>query len=192
MRHLDPHTDHSSLSIRPMRVLVCGPVWWVGLVVRRLIHGLHPTHHLPTATGGVPRGALRWSLVSRGIVHIVVLTCCSLPGFAVAQSTASLPTWRASASPFGNPARAPEPAELRLNLSQRTLLVVEPAGLQPASAWAHGQPLEPPRSKVGLEFKAAPRDGGARSLLRVQLDGGSTLNLRPRGGGVVVSYRSEF
>ena len=51
-----------------------------------------------------------------------------------------------------------------------------------------------PEGRFALEFKAT--GGAARSLpvgiLRIQLSGSSTINLRPRRGGFAVAWRAHF
>ena len=59
-----------------------------------------------------------------------------------------------------------------------------------------GVPATVDASRVALEFKgvgsskaASPLSGG---LLRVQMSGTSTLQFKPRSGGMSVTYRAKF
>lgn len=100
-----------------------------------------------------------------------------------------------AAVPGGSPLRPWRPVlGVRADVSTQTRLVYEVRGA--AAPWATpGLPgAENQEMRVALEFKSAKsqarnlRDG----LFRVQLSSTSMLSLRPRGGGMVVSYRSQF
>ena len=100
-----------------------------------------------------------------------------------------------AAVPGGSPLRPWRPVlGVRAEVSTQTRLVYEVRGA--AAPWATpGLPgAENQEMRVALEFKSAKsqarnlRDG----LFRVQLSSTSMLSLRPRGGGMVVSYRSQF
>lgn len=85
---------------------------------------------------------------------------------------------------------------LRAALSRNTRLVYELNARNPLTETpAHPATAQnSARSQFALEFKAS---GGERralpaGLLRVQLQGGSTLQFRPRGGGLNITYRSRF
>jgi hypothetical protein len=82
---------------------------------------------------------------------------------------------------------------LQLQVSQHAHVFYEPKPWQPTdpAPWAAGQP--PPRASLGLGFKTAPSSAaGVKGLLRVQLSGDSALHFRPRGGGLTVTYKSQF
>jgi hypothetical protein len=48
------------------------------------------------------------------------------------------------------------------------------------------------QSTLGLEFRRKSSTQSAKDLLKVQLTADSALNFKPRGGGMVVTYRSQF
>jgi hypothetical protein len=82
---------------------------------------------------------------------------------------------------------------LRLDVSPHAHVFYEP------KPWRAGDPspelagVPQQRASLGLAFKSAPSGAsGARSLLRVQLSGDSMLHFRPRGGGMTVTYKSQF
>ena len=52
------------------------------------------------------------------------------------------------------------------------------------------QPVQP--ASLNLDFRRASAHQQAKDLLRVQLSADSVLNFRPRGGGLVVTYRAQF
>jgi hypothetical protein len=122
-------------------------------------------------------------------LSLLVLLMCVGSGLAAAQDLAGNPASVAGpALPFGeSPLR---PGQLRLSLTERTHLIVEPASLQPPMDSALGLPANKWQPKVGLEFKSPDRS--VRSLLRIQLQGDSALHFRPRGGGLIVTYQSLF
>lgn len=79
---------------------------------------------------------------------------------------------------------------LRAELSQRTHLVYELSVAPEASPFSGAAAQQ---SRWALEFKGKSQDRALPAgFLRVQLAGGSTLQLRPRGGGLSVAYRSRF
>ena len=78
-----------------------------------------------------------------------------------------------------------------LPLSERTRLIYEPKPVRP---WADNNGLTQQRSeqRVGLEIRNRSGTRELRNLLRVQLTSDSTLQFKPRSGGMAVSWRSEF
>lgn len=99
-----------------------------------------------------------------------------------------------AAAPAGSTLRPLRPVlGLRAEVSTQTRFIYEVRG--PASSLANGVPgATDPEMRMALEFKSAP--SAARNfrngLFRVQLSNSSALTLRPRSGGMVVSYRSQF
>jgi len=91
--------------------------------------------------------------------------------------------WAAVATPAvaddGHPLRQPDRTTLRALASNPALA----SSLQDASA------RDPSDSRLVLELSGGSRDNG---FLRMRLDSQSTLALRPRSGGVVLAYRSQF
>lgn len=83
---------------------------------------------------------------------------------------------------------------LRADLGERTRVIYEVRGA--ASPWAStGLPgAENQEVRVALEFKSArnPAQNLRNGLFRVQLSNTSALWLKPRSGGLVISYRSQF
>ncbi len=53
-------------------------------------------------------------------------------------------------------------------------------------------PAASPKASLGLQFQTSRRDRDPRSLLMVQVSAGSSLQFRPRSGGIVLTYRSQF
>jgi hypothetical protein len=80
---------------------------------------------------------------------------------------------------------------LRLNLSARTRLVFQPAEQRPWGPYP-GLAPEPQQPALGLEFKSSKPGSGLRHALRVQLSSKESLQFRPRGGGLAVTYRAQF
>lgn len=100
-----------------------------------------------------------------------------------------------AAVPGGSPLRPWRPVlGMRAEVANGTRLLYEVRGA--AAPWASPTlpGAENQEVRVALEFKKAKssarnlRDG----LFRVQLSSTSTLAFRPRGGGMVVSYRAQF
>ena len=116
-----------------------------------------------------------------------------LPGCVIAAVWAGLPSVGLAlpALAEGLLMQAPQTLQLRLSLTDNTRLVLERRPWQMQDAGAEAAALRPQVS-LGLEFTASDPVQGARSLLRVQLSGGSTLQFRPRSGGLALSYRRPF
>jgi hypothetical protein len=96
---------------------------------------------------------------------------------------------RAADAPAALPA-----GQLKLALGPHTSMVYEPRRLpSPLPLQADGAAVEAAAPSLGLEFRtpSATRDG-PRGLLRVQLSGDAALQLRPRRGGLAISYRTTF
>ena len=115
------------------------------------------------------------------------LLAAALPCTSMAQSTplAAIPTTTASTTSITT---APT---LRLGVNERVNVVYEQPRWQGQTPVA--ELLAPQaRASLGLEFRSPAASQGPRSILRVQLSGDSVLNFRPRGGGMAVTYRSQF
>jgi hypothetical protein len=81
---------------------------------------------------------------------------------------------------------------LLLPLSARSHLVFQPPE---SRRWdtLPGLSPEPRRSSVGFEFEAGRRGSAwPRQVLRVQLSSQEWVQFRPRGGGLMISYRAHF
>lgn len=84
------------------------------------------------------------------------------------------------------------------NLEQPVALTVNYRVVRQPPSWQprggnpdlHGGPTT--QSSLGLEFRRKSSSQSAKDLLRVQLTSDSALNFRPRSGGMVVTYRSQF
>jgi hypothetical protein len=76
-------------------------------------------------------------------------------------------------------------------LTPRTRLIYEP---RPVHPWSDNNGLTQPRpeQRVGFEFKSRSGARDLRNLLRLQLTSDSSLQFKPRSGGLAVSWRSEF
>lgn len=83
---------------------------------------------------------------------------------------------------------------LRAQLAQGTHLAIERDTLATSVGSGAAAPLEV--SRVALEFKAVGRSKTAQplssGLLRVQMSGTSSLQFKPRSGGLAVTYRAKF
>ena len=100
-----------------------------------------------------------------------------------------------AATPAGSVFRPLRPVVgLRANVSDQTRLVYEVRGAAstlPSTAVLGATERE---ARLALEFKSArnPVQNLRNGLFRVQLSNTSALFLKPRSGGMVVSYRSQF
>jgi hypothetical protein len=76
-------------------------------------------------------------------------------------------------------------------LTARTRLIYQPKPVRP---WNNNNGLTDsrPEQLVGLEFRSRSGARDLRNLLRVQLTSDSSLQFKPRSGGLAVSWRSEF
>ena len=85
----------------------------------------------------------------------------------------------------------PSPQQ-RVAVTLNTNVVHQPLTWQPrgGNPDTHAQPSA--QSSLGLEFRRKSGSQSAKDLLKVQLTADSALNFRPRGGGMVVTYRSHF
>ncbi|MBL8302375.1 MAG: hypothetical protein JNM26_06345 [Ideonella sp.] len=83
---------------------------------------------------------------------------------------------------------------VRADVGARTRLIYEVRGA--AAPWAStGLPgAESQEVRVAMEFRSAPSAAQnlRNGLFRVQLSNTSALMLKPRSGGLVISYRSQF
>lgn len=128
------------------------------------------------------------------VVPLALLSITLAASSAMAQSLQSRAMQQAAAAvdrpleaqglQFNNPV-------IGLRLSDRTRVIYEPKPVRP---WADNNGLTQQRSeqRVGLEFRNRSGTRELRNLLRVQLTSDSTLQFRPRSGGLAVSWRSEF
>lgn len=116
-----------------------------------------------------------------------------VPASAQAQALTSAAAAMPSApTPWQGPAAEARQGALRVGLTQRTQIVYEPRPWQPATPLPVDYTVRKPQPSLGLEFKNANKDQSVKSLLRVQLSGDSMLQFRPRGGGMTVTYKSQF
>jgi len=84
-------------------------------------------------------------------------------------------------------------SQLQLQVSSRAHVFYEPKPWQPDDPAPSAAGLPAPRASLGLGFKTAPGNAaGVKGLLRVQLTSDSALHFRPRGGGMTVTYKSQF
>lgn len=64
--------------------------------------------------------------------------------------------------------------------------------LQPRGGIIEAHPHAAQPAALNLDFRRKSAHQQAKDLLRVQLTADSVLNFRPRGGGLVVTYRAQF
>jgi len=82
---------------------------------------------------------------------------------------------------------------LRANLTRQASLVYERLPVGAAAAPAGLDSVLPDEQRWALEFKPAGNSASMYAgLVRIQLSGSSTLLLRPRSGGLMLSWRSRF
>jgi hypothetical protein len=99
----------------------------------------------------------------------------------------------ASAQVLADPQRSWQPpAQAGLALSLESQVVRRPIALQPRGGVHEWNPQPQQQASLNLEFRRASAHQQAKDLLKVQLTADSVLNFRPRGGGLVVTYRSQF
>ncbi|MEO5770984.1 MAG: hypothetical protein ABIQ29_02830 [Burkholderiaceae bacterium] len=83
---------------------------------------------------------------------------------------------------------------LRAQVAQGTHLAIERDTLATSVGAGGVAPVEV--SRVALEFKAVGNSKAAQplssGLLRVQMSGTSSLQFKPRSGGLAVTYRAKF
>jgi hypothetical protein len=111
------------------------------------------------------------------------LLCAALAAGAAGPAQAQPVPWSAP-NAFDRPV-------LTLVLSERTTLVFQPPERRPWGEYP-GLAPEPVPQAFGLEFKAARASGLPPHVLRVQLSSKESLQFRPRGGGLAVTYRAQF
>ncbi|HLL18926.1 MAG TPA: hypothetical protein VK439_09090 [Rubrivivax sp.] len=83
-------------------------------------------------------------------------------------------------------------AQQRVALSLKSQVVHQPLTWQPRGGNPELHTNPSTQSSLGLEFRRKSSSQSAKDLLKVQLTADSALNFRPRGGGMVVTYRSQF
>lgn len=83
---------------------------------------------------------------------------------------------------------------LRARVAQGTHLAIERDTLSTSVGTGVAAPVE--TSRVALEFKTVGNSKAAQplssGLLRVQMSGTSSLQFKPRSGGLAVTYRAKF
>jgi hypothetical protein len=122
---------------------------------------------LPTAL----KTAARWVLVGSSLL---AWGSCLAEGLADPQSA-----WQ------------PHPQQ-RVAVTINTQVIHQPLSWQPRGGNPELQANPSTQSTLGLEFRRKSSTQSAKDLLKVQLTADSALNFRPRGGGMVVTYRSQF
>ena len=98
-------------------------------------------------------------------------------------------------APAGSSLRPLRPVlGVRANLSDQARLIYELRGATSALASINALGATDPQARLALEFKSAnnPAQHLRNGLFRIQLSNSSTLFIRPRNGGLGVSYRSQF
>lgn len=118
----------------------------------------------------------------------ITLLCAALAAGSVPVEAQVPAQVQAAPAPLSNAFDRPA---LTLALSERTTLVFQPPERRPWGEYP-GLAPEPARQAFGLEFKAARASGLPPHVLRVQLSSKETLQFRPRGGGLAVTYRAQF
>lgn len=94
---------------------------------------------------------------------------------------------------LANPQSAWQPSpQQRVALTLNTQVVQQPLSLQPRGGNPELQAIPTTQASLGLEFRRKSSSQSAKDLLKVQLTADSALNFKPRGGGMVVTYRSQF
>lgn len=101
---------------------------------------------------------------------------------------------------LGQRAALPSMTSLQADAAVRTLGLGLQLSSSAALTWesdahalrSHQAWIDSDQHRVGLSFRSNHRASDIRSLLTVQLSGQSALHLRPRGGGLRVSYRLNF
>ena len=83
-------------------------------------------------------------------------------------------------------------AQQRVALTLNTQMVHRPLSWQPRGGSPELHTTPTTQASLGLEFRRKSSSQAAKDLLKVQLTSDSALNFRPRGGGMVVTYRSQF
>ena len=112
---------------------------------------------------------------------------CVLAGALISLSTA------AQAQVLSDPQRAWQPdPNRRIALTLNAQVVQQPLGWQPRGGQLELNGGPTTQASLGLEFRRKSSTQSAKDLLKVQLTADSALNFRPRGGGMVVTYRSQF
>ena len=77
-------------------------------------------------------------------------------------------------------------------LTLNTQVVQQPLSWQPRGGQLELNPAPKTQASLNLEFRRKSSSQSAKDLLKVQLTADSALNFRPRGGGMIVTYRSQF
>ena len=88
-------------------------------------------------------------------------------------------------------ARRPDTGQ-RVALTLNTHAVYQPLTRQPRGSNTDLQGAPSTQASLGLEFRRKSSTQSAKDLLKVQLTADSVLNFKPRSGGMVVTYRSQF
>ena len=104
-------------------------------------------------------------------------------------------TLRPEHAPAGS---QPTPARLvftmQADVSPRTSVLFERSRAAPLTTPAAVSLLTAPTTRVGFEFRPASAANSLKPIgaLRVQVSDNSSLSFKPRRGGVLVSWRSQF
>lgn len=85
----------------------------------------------------------------------------------------------------------PDPQQ-RVALTINSEVLRQPLSWQPRGGLADLQSGATRQTSLGLEFRRKSSTQSAKDLLKVQLTADSALNFKPRGGGMSVTYRSQF
>jgi hypothetical protein len=85
----------------------------------------------------------------------------------------------------------PDPQK-RIALTLNSHVVHQPLTWQPRGGNLELNSAPTNQASLNLEFRRKSSTQSAKDLLKVQLTAESALNFRPRGGGMVVTYRSQF
>ena len=128
---------------------------------------------------------------TRRVVARCVAALATLLGATACQGqTVQLPG-NAQALVDSQSAWQPNPQQ-RVALTVNTHVVHQPLSWQPRGGSPELQASPSTQSTLGLEFRRKSSTQSAKDLLKVQLTADSALNFKPRGGGMVVTYRSQF
>ena len=104
----------------------------------------------------------------------------------------TLHTERAQPASQGTPARLV--FTMQADVSPRTSVLFERSRAVPLSEPTAARLVTAPATRVGVEFRPASAGNSLKPIgaLRVQISDNSSLSFKPRRGGVLVSWRSQF
>ena len=104
-------------------------------------------------------------------------------------------TLRAENSTYGsNPSPARLVFTMQADMSPRTSVLFERSRAAPLAEPTAPRVMAAAATRVGVEFRPVSAGNALKPIgaLRVQLSDSSTLSFKPRRGGVLVSWRSQF